>query len=253
MAKGTCIFFISLFLLMGSRVMSQDTVTVPLHVRGGFDLSGPVMHLINNNLASYGVMVSVDLNQSISVNAGARYTSFSATEYNYSFQSKGPSFVIGPDYNFIKPKVGGGRYYAGIGFRYGLSFYSQEASGITYMNSWGEGESSIPHSHYTGHFLEFTPGVRAELFKGVTIGWNLYLRVLISSGAGPDMKPVWMPGYGDATSGITTGAEYYISFSIPYKKIRVIIKPKPVSTDEDNVEGVETTTTTPSSVPGGRL
>jgi hypothetical protein len=62
-----------------------------------------------------------------------------------------------------------------------------------------------------------------------------------------------MPGYGDATSGIATGAEYYVSFSIPYKKIRVIIKPKPVSTDEDNEEGVENPSTNPSSVTGGRF
>lgn len=253
MAKGTCICFFSLFLLLGSRVMSQDTVMVPLHVRAGFDLSGPVMHLISKNLASYGVLASVDINQNLSVNAGARYTSFSSVVYNYSFQSHGTSFVIGPDYNYIKPKVGQGRYFAGFGFRYGLSFYSQEATGIKYTNSWGEGVSSFPLSHHIGHFLEFTPGVRAELFRGVTIGWNLYLRVLVSSGAGHDLKPVWMPGYGDATSGIATGAEYYVSFSIPYKKIRVIIKPKPVSTDEDNEEGVENPSTTPSSVMGGRL
>jgi hypothetical protein len=42
MAKGTCICFISLILLIGSRAASQDTVTVPLHIRAGFDISGPI-------------------------------------------------------------------------------------------------------------------------------------------------------------------------------------------------------------------
>jgi hypothetical protein len=68
-----------------------------------------------------------------------------------------------------------------------------------------------------------------------------------------------MPGYGDATSGMTTGAEYYVSFSIPYKKIRVIVKPK--REEEEEEEGVEGTdgsgTTNPTtgtgSVSGGRL
>ena len=256
MAKGTCIFFISLFLLMGSRAASQDTVMIPLHFRAGFDISGPLLHLLNDDLISYGVLASLDLNQAISLDAGLRYTSFSSVEYNYNFSSRGSSVVIGADYNFMKPKTAQGKYYAGIGLRYGLSFYSQEASGIKYTNKWGEGESSIPLSHHTGHYLEITPGVRTELFNGVTIGWNVYMRLLISAGAGKDLNPIWMPGYGDATSGMTTGAEYYVSFSIPYKKIKVIIKPKPVEEDEEGeegAEGTETPTTIPRSTTGGRL
>jgi hypothetical protein len=258
MAKGTCICFISLSLLIGSRAVSQDTITVPLHFRAGFDISGPIVHLLNNDLLSYGVLASIDLNQAFALDAGMRYTSFSSSEYNYNFSSRGTSVVIGADYNFMKPKTAWGKYYAGIGLRYGLSFYGQEASGIKYTNTWGEGESSMPLSHHTGHFIEITPGVRTELFNGVTIGWNVYMRLLISSGAGKDLNPIWMPGYGDATSGMTTGAEYYVSFSIPYKKIKVIIKPKPVEEDEEGGEGAEgsettTTTTIPRSTSGGRL
>jgi len=238
---------------MGSRAVSQDTVTIPLHFRAGIDVSGPVMHLLNNDLNSYGVLASLDLNQAISLNAGLRYTTFSSVEYNYNFSSRGASVVIGADYNFMKPKTAQGKFDAGIGLRYGLSFYSQEASDIKYTNKWGEGVSSMPLSHHTGHFLEITPGVRTELFNGVTIGWNVYMRLLISAGAGKDLNPIWMPGFGDASSRMTTGAEYYVSFSIPYKKIKVIIKPKRVEEDEEGEEGtegpegIETTTMIPRS------
>jgi hypothetical protein len=258
MAKRTCICFISLFLLIGSRAVSQDTVTVPLHIRAGFDISGPILHLLNNDIRSYGVLASLDLNQALSLDAGLRYTSFSSVEYNYDYSSQGTSLVIGAGYNFMKPKTARGKYYAGIGLRYGLSFYSQEASGIKYTNAWGEGESSMPLASYTGHFLEITPGVRTELFKGVTMGWNVYMRLLISAGAGEDLKPMWMPGYGDATKGMRTGAEYYISFSIPYKKIKVIIKPKREEEEDEEgdtgTEGSETTNTATGtgSSSGGR-
>jgi hypothetical protein len=258
MAKRTCICFISLFLLIGSRAVSQDTVTVPLHIRAGFDISGPILHLLNNDIRSYGVLASMDLNQALSLDAGLRYTSFSSVEYNYDYSSQGTSLVIGAGYNFMKPKTARGKYYAGIGLRYGLSFYSQEASGIKYTNAWGEGESSIPLSHHTGHYLEITPGVRTELFNGVTMGWNVYMRLLISAGAGKDLNPMWMPGYGDATKGMRTGAEYYISFSIPYKKIKVIIKPKREEEEDEagdtGTEGSETTNTATGtgSSSGGR-
>jgi hypothetical protein len=213
------------------------------------------MQLVGSDLSSYGISASAELNSSLAVTAGIRYSTFQTSEYSYDYMSRGTSVVAGTDYNFIKANVSGGKYYAGIGLRYGLSFYSQEASVIRYNNEWGAGESSFDLSHHTGHFLEITPGVRAEIFKGMTIGWNLSMRMLISAGAGKDLKPVWMPGYGPGTRGITTGAEYYISISIPYRKIKVIIKPKQEDTDEDeDTEGEPTDNTriTPSSS-GSRL
>jgi hypothetical protein len=253
MAKKTCIFFISLLIIFSSRALSQDTVTVPLHIRAGFDLSGPVIRLINHNLISYGVLASTDINEDFAISAGLRYTSFSSSEYSYDFSSRGISFVAGTDYNFMNPKTARGKYYAGIGLRYGLSIYGEEAPRIIYSNPWGTGQTEMPLSRHLGHYLEITPGVRTELFPGVTIGWNIYMRLLISAGAGHDLKPVWMPGYGDATAGMTTAAEYYISISIPYKKIKVIIQPKPVDTGEEVVEGSENITPVQGSTSGGRL
>lgn len=234
--------------------MSQDTVTVPLHARAGFDLSGPLLGLISDELISYGVVASVDMNSSLSVIAGLRHSSFQSSQFIYDFRSRGTSIVAGVDYNFMKANVAHGKYYAGIGLRYGLSFYNEEASIIRYTNEWGSGEASMPRSGHTGHYLEITPGVRTELFPGVTIGWNLYMRLLISAGAGKDLKPVWMPGYGAATSGMTTGAEYYISFSIPYKKIKVITRPKTEQSEgEEGEEDVSGTKGTSSSGTGNRL
>lgn len=250
MVKGICVSFISLLLLTSIRSGAQDTITVPLHLRAGGDIAAPVLKLVNNDLISYGALFSVDLDESYTAVAGMRYSSFSTSQYSYDYKSRGLSFVIGADYNFLKPKVAAGQYYAGIGIRYGLTFYGQEASRIEYSNPWGTGVTSLALSHHTGHFLEFTPGVRTELFRGVTLGWNLNIKVLLSSGAGTHLRPVFMPGFGYASTGVATGAEYYVSFSMAYKKIRVFIKPKPVPSEED-VEG-STETTTGTTVSGSR-
>jgi hypothetical protein len=254
MAGRTCICFISLFLIIGSKAMSQDTVTVPLHIRAGFDLSGPVMQMIGTDLISYGIVASTDINSALSVTGSIRYSDFRLSDYSYDFMSRGISITAGTDYNFIKANASGGKYYAGIGLRYGLSFYSEEATVIRYNNEWGAGESYVPLSRHIGHFLEITPGVRTELFPGVTIGWNLYMRLLISAGAGKDLKPVHMPGYGAGTKGMATGAEYYVSISIPYKKIKVFIKPKSQqSEDEEGEEGTTNDTRTFPTSSGNRL
>jgi len=254
MAKRTCISFFSLlFLLAGSSAVAQDTITVPLHFRAGFDISGPLLTFVKKELVSYGVLASVDITEAITLNAGARYSSFHSVRHSYDFSSRGLSMVTGAEYNFLKANVSKGKYYAGIGLRYGLSLYSEEAPVIRYTNTWGEGVSSIPLSRHAGHFLEITPGFRTELFPGVTIGWNLYMRLLISAGAGKDLKPVWMPGYGPATKGMATAAEYYISFSIPYKKRKVIILPKTEDTEYDEEGEQVTAPTGTSSGFGGRL
>jgi len=251
MVRRICISFISLFLIAQGAAVSQDTVTVPLHVRAGFDLSGPIMKLVSNDLISYGVAASADVNASLAVTAGLRYSSFRSSEVIYDFRSRGLSLTAGTDYNFIKANVSKGKYYAGIGIRYGLSFYSEEAPAVNYTNDWGTGETFAPRARHTGHYLEITPGVRTSLLPGVTVGWNLYMRLLISAGAGKDLKPVWMPGYGPGTSGLSTGAEYYISFSIPYRKVKVYIKPKVRESEEE--ETVETGTGTGTGTSGSGI
>ena len=250
MARRTCIFFISLFLFAETVAVSQDTVTVPLHIRAGFDISGPVMKLVTKDLISYGIAASADINSSLAATAGIRYSSYNSSDVLYDFMSRGLSITAGADYNFIKANVSQGRYSAGIGLRYGLSFYREEAPMLRYTNEWGAGETSVPAAGHIGHFMEITPGVRAQLFPGVTIGWNLYMRLLISAGAGKDLKPVWMPGYGPGTSGMTTGAEYYISISIPYRKIKVYIKPKVRDTEEEENEVTDTGSGTGTGLSG---
>jgi len=207
------------------------------------------MKLVTKDLISYGVAASADIN-SIAATAGFRYSSYRSSDVLYDFMSRGLSFTAGADYNFIKANVSQGRYSAGIGLRYGLSFYREEAPMLRYTNEWGAGETSVPAESHTGHFMEITPGVRAELFRGVTIGWNLYMRLLLSAGAGKDLKPVWMPGYGPGTSGMTTGAEYYVSISIPYRKIKVYIKPKVRETEEEETEVTNTGSGTGTGLSG---
>jgi hypothetical protein len=248
MARGIYVCFISLLLLSGVKSMAQDTVMVPLHIRAGFDVAGPIGTIINKNMVSISAMGAVDIDEYFSLMAGARYTGFSANEFTYDYKSKGLSFVLGSDVNLLKPKLAEGKHYIGVGLHYGLSFYNQEAPRIEYSNPWGTAATSLPRSNHIGHFLEFTPGVRTELFPGVTIGWSLSLRLLLSDGANDNLKPVYMPGYGDASSKTSLGASYFISISIPYRTKRVIIKPKvETETDEESDESDSETNTETNS------
>jgi len=253
MAKRIYVFFISLLLFTGAALMAQDTVMVPLHIRAGFDAGGLAGTFINKDHISYGVYGSTDINEVLSLSATARYSSFSSSEFTYDYSSQGLSFTLGPDFNLLKPKTSEGRHSVGVGLHYGISFYSHEAPRIEYTNPWGTASTSFPLSNHTGHFFEVTPGVRTEIFPWLTIGWNISLRLLLSDGTNDNLRPVHMPGFGNAASRTSAGASYFISISIPYRTKRVITKPRTESEDEEEEENEDTEDTEDTYNTGGTV
>jgi hypothetical protein len=247
MAKATYVFIISLFLLAGEQLAAQDTLMVPLHIRISADVAGPVGYFINNDLKSFSALGSFEFNEHWSVSGGTGYSHFSVSKESYDYSSKGLTFTLGPDINLLKPKISEGRNFIGFGLHYCLSFYSHETPRMEYTNQWGTTVASLASSNHVGHFIELTPGVRTELFPGVTMGWNIALRMLLSDGTKSNLKPVYMPGFGDCSSRVTTGIYYYISISIPYHTKRIIIKPK-TEDDEDEVPVENNETGTDNSV-----
>jgi hypothetical protein len=66
--------------------------------------------------------------------------------------------------------------------------------------------------------------------------------MLLHTGTGKDLKPVYFPGFGNGTKTVSTAMSYYIVFSIPYKRINAIIKKEaPEENDDTNDKGTEGT------------
>ncbi len=179
-------YFISIQLLVSwSGIHGQelpDTVEIPLKIRAGIEVTGPVLYSFNRDNLSMEGYLSADLNEKISVFLGGGYSDFRYSQYNYSFHNNGIYLKAGPDFNLMKPDKSAGKYWAGIGIHYGLSLYTTEVPSFEYENYWGTVTSSIGQKKYTGHFIEAAPGFRADIFKYFTIGWSVTLRKLISSG-----------------------------------------------------------------------
>jgi len=233
-------YFISLLVfLSGAELVAQDTVLFPLKIRLGFDLVGPGMYIYDNDHLSMEGYVSFDKSEKMSFVLEGGYADYRYTQYNYDYQSSGIFTRIGVDFNFLKPEISKGKYWAGLGLRYGLSIYNSMTPTYEQENYWGTFSSSIPESSGTGHFLEAAPGFRTELLRNLSLGWTLRLKFLLSGGGGKDLKPIYLPGYGNGEKITTLGINYYISWSIPYKTKRVITKPvvveEPDETEEEEV------------------
>jgi len=233
MAKATYVFIISLFIFTSAGVAAQDTIMVPLHLRVGVDVARPAGYLINNDLNSFGLQGSFEFSERLSLTGGTILSHYSVNKETYDYKSQGIAFTLGPDFNLMKPKLSEGKNFVGLGIHYGISFFSHETPRMEYTNAWGTVTTSIPSSSHVGHFIEVTPGVRTEVFRGVTMGWNLSLRMLLSGGTKSDLKPVNMPGFGDCSSRVSTGISYFISIAIPYHTKRIIIKPREEEEEEE--------------------
>lgn len=206
---------------------AQDTIDMPLKIRIGAEVSGPAIYFYDRNILSAEGYGALDLNEKHSVMLGAGYANYRYSQYNYEYQANGIFMRTGIDFNLLTPQKTRGIYWAGIGLHYGLSRFTSEIPSYQNENYWGTVTSSIGKRVNWGHFIEAAPGVRAEIFRNVSIGWNVHARLLLSSGTGRDLRPLYLPGFGSGEKRLSTGISYFITFNIPYKRIRVIVLPPP--------------------------
>jgi hypothetical protein len=233
-------YFISVVLVIfcGSlQINGQDTINYPLKIKIGMEVSGPVLYYFDNNILRAEGVVSVDLNEVKSVIFAAGYADYNYSQYNYTYMSNGMFARAGVDFNLMKPKKTKGLYWGGIGFRYGISNFKYQIPFFKQDNYWGTTQSSVSENKTWAHFIEASPGIRAEVFKNVSMGWSVNLRMLLYSGTGKDLKAIYIPGFGQAEKRFNIGMSYYLSFNIPYKKIRVIIKKPEPEEPEETPEG----------------
>lgn len=239
--RRTLTYFISLLALLLSltrEANSQDTVDVPLKIRAGLELSGPAIYFLDKTILNTEGYLGLDLNEKKTVLFGGGYTDYSYSQYNYNYKSKGFFFKGGLDFNLLAVKKADGKYWAGVGFQYGISRFSSELPFYKTDNYWGTVASSVGRRTSWGHFIEAAPSVKAEVFRNVSIGWKINIRMLLYSGSGKDYRPLYIPGFGNAGKRISTGASYFITFNIPYKRITVITKPpEPEEPEEEPVNG----------------
>lgn len=222
------------------RVNAQDTIPIMLKIKVGLEVSGPAIYYTDKNILNAEGYVSVDLNEKRSAFLALGYLNYKYSQYNYDYLNKGVFMKIGMDFNLLKADKSQGKYFAGIGLRYGISRFNSETPYFEQTNYWGKTSSSLSKKAYWGHFLEVAPGVRAEIFKNFSIGWTISIRALVYTNTGKNLKPVYFPGYGDGAKSITSGMSYYIVWNIPYKKINAIMK-KEVPEETDDTKDTGTT------------
>ena len=237
--ERTSRYIISLLLILFfsiKQVEAQDTLNIPLKIRVGFEVSGPAQYYSNKNILSMEGYISTDLNEKRSFFIGGGYLNYKYSQndsvINYNYTNKGFFVRAGYDFNLLKVEKSQGKYWAGIGLHYGLSHFMSDIS-FQQVNYWGSESASIQNKTSWGHFVEATPGVKAEVFKNFSIGWTISLRLLLHTTTSKELRPLYIPGFGNGAKTVSAGLSYFIVYNIPYKKIRVITKKDAPEEEED--------------------
>jgi len=133
----------------------QDTVEFPLKIRAGGDIVGPAIWFAGRNILNAEGYISADINEKIALFAGAGYSDYKYSQYNYEFLSNGLYFKTGVDLNILKPEVSAGKYWAGIGIRYGISRFTSETPflitriiGEGSIHRWNQPGAGVTISNY---------------------------------------------------------------------------------------------------------
>lgn len=229
--------FIFSIVILCQCLKAQDTIYVPLKISFGTEISGPVIYAIDNKTLNLEFQLSYDRTESRALSFSAGYSNYPYSQYNYVYQAKGLFARTGFDFNLLKPMKSAGLYYSGIGVHYGISGFTSEVNSFTSENYWGTVTSSIPARTSMAHFVEVTPGVKAEVFKNISLGWTISLRLLLASGAGENLRPLYIPGFGNGSKRVNAAVSYFISWNIPYRTKRVIIQPEIEEEDMDDTGG----------------
>ncbi len=238
--KKTYAYIISIAaLLLSGYLNAQDTVSFPLKIRAGIEVSGPVLYFTDKNNFSAEGFISVDRNEKMAYALEGGFLNYKYSQYNYDYSSNGIFLKAGVDFNILRPEVSLGKYQAGISLRYGMSLFNSETPSFSHENYWGTATSSIPSKTSLGHFVEVSPGVKTEVFRNFSIGWALRLKFLISGGGGKNERPIYFPGYGNGGKAATAGVSYYLIWNIPFRTIRVPVKEDVPVESEVNGEGGE--------------
>ncbi|MCC8188237.1 MAG: DUF6048 family protein [Bacteroides sp.] len=144
------------------------------------------------------------------------------------YKSAAPFFRIGMNYNTMYKK--NSRNYLYVGARYGFSTFTYDVKSMEFEDPlfggslsnpnliddiwWG----SVPYNHSgmkgTLHWFEIVTGVRARIWKDLSMGWTVRLKYHLSSSTSEYGDPWYVPGFGKYSSNL--GVTYTITYKLPF-------------------------------------
>lgn len=213
------ILFCSILHPVSAQDKKDSTNTKP-PVYQGFTIefdAVPLAETIFSNGETYGMQGNIQFNLKRSFfpvlelgYGGATKT----TANNIYYKGGGLYEKIGVDFNLMKQKKGSKlqNNFLLAGLRLGMSHFNYDINNIYFEdNYWGNSNTYNISKTSTKVWVEIVAGMRVEIYKGITMGWNVRNKHLFGNLENGNYTPWYIQGYGKSASSVW-GFSYVIGY-----------------------------------------
>lgn len=183
-------------------------------IRLGLDVSALARQIVEPEVRQFEFSADSEVIFNWFAVAEGGFMLVNADREDFQYSASGYFGRLGFDYNLLGRNHPKQNDLVVLGLRYGFSAVKHEAPFYFISNPyWGDYSGSLVESNYYQHWIEFSGGVKTEVFNNLFLGWNLKTRVRLSQTKEPDLKPYYIGGYGRGTR----TAPIMIHFSVMYR------------------------------------
>lgn len=185
----------------------------------GVDLAGTTMHILGSDWMQMEAFARLNLYDKYFpiVELGYGQADHEGSELDNRCEIKAPYFRIGMDYNFIK-KHEGNRLFGGL--RYGFSAYEYDLDSPVPLADpvWKTEQPFVQHDlSGNTHWAEAVFGLETRLWRFISVGWDLRLKLRVSQKNSEIGKPWYVPGMGLNDSSLNFGGSFKVVFDLTRK------------------------------------
>ena len=200
------------------EVSAKDTLRT-FGPRIGIDLVPFFYYFTEPKIVGAEVSVDFEIYKNLYPVLELGYSSTSASEETFDYESAGNYARAGIDYNILKLKDRSEHHIMTVGFRYGMSLFKHSSENVLiYSDYWGDYISEPHENSLRGHWIELVAGIKVEVVSNLYMGWLLRYKFLLNQDMDPVMIPAHIPGYGNGANTSTFGFSYSIFYMIPLIK-----------------------------------
>ncbi|MCG8412391.1 MAG: DUF6048 family protein [Bacteroidales bacterium] len=201
------------------KLYAEEEIKEPLKLKGikfGVNVGRLSDFQFKPERKSYEASVDFNLSNKYFGVLEAGYSEIFINKDLYKYKSDGMFCKLGFDYNMLKNYP---TDFFGIGVRMGWANFSHLAYNIKHTSdNWGTVTLPNKSKSYNAYWVEFSLGIKGEIFKNIYIGWSGIVQTRISGGKDDNFQPYDIPGYGSTSKAIKLAANYYIYYQIPINR-----------------------------------
>lgn len=140
-------------------------------------------------------------------------------DMNFTYKGKlSPYVKVGANYNFTfknEPK-----YQAIVGLRVGYSNFGYDITDVHYDNGYWDEHTTFDITGLRSHALwgEMLAGIKVQLWKQISMGWQIRYHTLFNYGKNENGKPWYIPGYGPRNGSVAASLSVYYTIPLGIKK-----------------------------------